>query len=911
MMKNWHTISLVEIFSETKSTKDGLANSEAAERLKKFGPNVLPQEKSYSKIRLFLSQFNSPLMYILLTTVAISLWLGHYSDTIFIVIVLLINTTVGFYQENKANQSLLALKKMVKIRSRVLRDGYEKEIDSEELIIGDVVFLKSGDKVPADGRIIEAKNLKINEASLTGESQAVEKKASDGLSESVPLPEKTNMAFMGTIVEEGRATIVIVATGINTQIGEIVSLLKETKERKTPLQKKIASLSRITGAFILSIIFGIVILGYFTEKSFADIFVVALALSVSAIPEGLLPAITVILVLGMRRIFKHNGLVRKLAATETLGSITVICTDKTGTLTEGKMQVSHILTGTRELMNNDFHGLAKGENANGVESHIAALKIATLANGAFVENPEAELQEWLVRGTITEKALLLAGMQSGLNKKELEKQYPILDRINFESELKFAATYHRKDEKQNILYIIGAPEEIIRRCVDLDFDGRKQKLGTAESDKLMDKVNVLTQKGLRVLACAHAEYNTETKYQDMAELTEGLSLVGFIALKDPLRQDAKDSILITKKAGICTVIVTGDHKLTARAIAEEIGIEAKDENILEGKELEVISDDELEKKAKYVSIYARVSPRHKLRIVRALQANGEIVAMLGDGVNDAPALKSADIGVAVGSGTDVAKEVADLVLLDDNFKTIVKAIEQGRIVFGNIRKVFVYLVADDFSELFLFFASMAMGFPLPLLSAQILWINLVEDGFPSIALTTEQETSWVMEEKPMNPKEPILNKPLKLWMAAIFFITGLAAFLSFFFFWKLTGGLDKTRTIVFALMCVDSLIFTFSVRSFKRTIFRKDIFSNHYLVGAVIISAILLVGAVYFPPLQKLLTTQSLGINEWLLILSISLVEILLIEFFKKKIFGSDAVLKSLQKKEIKMVSSETGQSIN
>jgi len=775
---------------------------------------------------------------------------------------------------------------MIKIRAKVWRDSYEKEIDSEELVVGDVAFLKVGDKVPADGRIIESKGLRINEASLTGESQAVEKKADDIIPESAPLPERTNTVFMGTIVEEGRATIVVVATGINTQIGEIVSLLKETKERKTPLQKKIASLSRITGIFILSIIFAIIIVGYFTEKSFTDIFVASLALAVSAIPEGLLPAITVILVLGMRRIFKQNGLVRKLAATETLGSVTVICTDKTGTLTEGKMQVSHILTSTKELMGGNINKLAKGENANGVESHISALKIATLVNEAFVENPEAELQAWIVRGKPTEKALLLAGMQSGLNKQELERQYPILDRISFESDHKFAATYHRKNEKQNTLYVIGAPEEIMARCIDLDVDGKMEKLGTVQADKLIEKLETLTQKGLRVLACAHKDYTAQTKYQNLTELVGELSLVGFIALKDPLRQDAKESIAITKKAGIRAVIVTGDHKLTAKAIAEEIGIEAKDENILEGQDLETMSDDELKEKSKYISIYARVSPRHKLRIVDALQANGEVVAMLGDGVNDAPALKSADIGVAVGSGTDVAKEAADLVLLDDNFKTVVKAIEQGRVIFGNIRKVFVYLVADDFSELFLFLASIAIGLPLPLLPAQILWINLVEDGLPDIALTTEQETKGVMDEKPRNPKEPILNKPLKLWMTAIFFITSLAAFLSFFLFWKLTGDLHKTRTIVFALMCIDSLVFAFSVRSFKRTIFRKDILSNRYLVGAVIVSAIFLVGAVYFPFLQKLLATQPLALTEWLIIFGVSLIEILLIEFSKKRIFS-------------------------
>src|SRR3989344_4687025 len=801
MQINWHSISLAEVFSETKGRKEGLTTVEAIKKLKDSGRNTLPQEKPYSKIRLFLRQFNSPLMYILLTTVIISFLLKHYSDTVFIIVVLLTNTIVGFYQENKANQSLLVLKKMVKIRAKVWRDGDEKEIDSEELAVGDVVFLKAGDKVPADGRIIETKNLKINEASLTGESQAVEKKIGNGLPESTPLPERINMVFMGTIVEEGRATMVVAATGINTQIGEVVSLLKEAKERKTPLQQKIATLSKVVGAFILSIIFAIAIIGYFTGKSFADIFIASLALAVSAIPAGLLPAITVILVLGMRRIFKQNGLVRKLAATETLGSITVICTDKTGTLTEGKMRVSHILTSTRELLSDHLNGLAKGENVNGVESHISALKIATLANEAFVENPEVELQEWVVRGRPTEQALLLAGMPSGLNKKELEKQYPVLDRISFESDYKFAATLHRKNEHQNMLYVIGAPEEIIARSANLDSDSRIEKFGTTEANKLIEKLETLTQKGLRVLACAHKDYDAKTKYRNLTELVKDLSLVGFIALKDPL------------------------------------------------------------------------------------QANGEVVAMLGDGVNDAPALKSADIGVVVGSGTDVAKEVADLVLLDDNFKTIVKSVEQGRVVFENVRKVFVYLVADDFSELFLFLASMAMGFPLPLLPAQILWINLVEDGLPDIALTTEQETKGVMDEKPRNAEEPILHRPLKLWMTAIFFITGLAAFLLFFFLWKLTGDLHKTRTIVFALMCLDSLIFAFSVRSFKRPLLRKDIFSNYFLNAAVAVGLILLVCALYLPPLQKLLLTRPLTMAEWGIVLLINTVEIAILELFKKKFF--------------------------
>lgn len=876
---------LAEVFSETNADKNGLTEAKAVLRFGKNGRNVLPQGKPCSRLRLFFSQFNSPLIYILLATVAISFLLGHYSDSLFILFVLLINTIVGFYQENKTNQSLLALKKMVKVSARVMRDGNEKEIDSEELAVGDVVMLKSGDKIPADGRIIEAKGLKVNEASLTGESRSVEKKAVESLPEETPLPERANMVFTGAVVEEGWAKVIIVAVGLQSQIGEIVAILKETEEQKTPLQRKIAHLARLLSIFVLSVIFIILVEGILAGKDFSDIFVTSLALAVSAIPEGLLPAITVILVLGMRRIFERKGLVRKLVATETLGSVTVICTDKTGTITEGKMQVSHILTSTRELFGESIKGVAGGKNTNGVESHISALKIATLANDAFVENPEAELQEWVVRGRPTSKALLLAGMQAGLNKHELENQYPIIDRVNFESERKYSATLNRIDGKKSMLCVIGAPEEVMARSVDLDVDGKKEKLGANQAEKLIERIEALTKKGLRVIACARRDFEAKTGYASLDERIKNLSLVGFIALKDPLRPDAKESIRIAEKAGIRTIIITGDHRLTAKAIAEEIGIKANDDNIIEGKELECISDEDLRGKVGKISICARVSPRHKLRIVDALQANGEVVAMLGDGVNDAPALKAADIGVAVGSGTDVAKETADLVLLDDSFKTILKAIEQGRVIFHNIRKVFVYLVADDFSEMFIFLANMAMGLPLPLLPAQILWINLIEDGFPNIALTTEQETKGIMEEKPRSPDEPILNRPMKKWMAAVFFITGITAFLTFFILLKLTGDLQKARTMVFVLMCVDSLLFAFSVRSFKRTIFRKDIFSNRYLAGTVMFAAILLVAAIYVPLLQGFLGTRALGMSEWIFILGIGLAEIILVEFFKTIIF--------------------------
>lgn len=886
MEKTWHSLSLDAIFQLLGTDEKGLASGEVGNRLKKYGSNILPKEKPYSKLRLFLSQFNSPLIFILLVACGLSLYLGHYSDTVFIAIVLLINTSVGFYQENKANASLQTLRSMVKVSARVIRDGNLKEVDSSELAPGDVIYLKMGDKAPADARLIWQKGLMVDESSLTGEWLAVSKSTGE-IPENSSLADRTNMVHAGTIIEDGSAAAVVVETGLATAIGGIVSLLKETKERKTPLQEKISSLSRLVGFFVLFIIGLVILLGYINGKSFSEIFVASLALAVSAIPAGLLPAITVILVLGMRRILKQNGLVRKLIANETLGSVTVICTDKTGTLTEGKMQVSHILTGAKELLSNNRDPITDIKHANGLESHILALKAATLANEAFIENPEDEFHEWITRGRPTERALLIAGTRAGLSKKKLEKEYPRLDSVGFNSASKYSASLHQRPDGGKTLYVVGAPEILSARSIDFHVDGIKENLDSDIHKKLLLKLESLAQKGLRVVACAHREFSKdEIVGGSLEEHINNLTLVGYIALKDPLREDARDSIALTKRAGIRTVLITGDHRLTAQSIAAEVGIGATDEMIIEGKDLDAISDEDLAEKAKTVAIYARVSPSHKLRIVKALQINREVVAMLGDGVNDAPALKAADVGVAVGSGTDVAKEVADMVLLDDNFKTVVKAIEQGRVIFQNIRKVFVYLVADDFSELFLFLAAMALGLPLPLLAAQILWINLVEDGFPDIALTAEQETAGVMDEKPRDPNEPILNKPMRKWMTAIFFITGLAAFLSFFFIWKTTGDLEKTRSVIFALMCLDSLIFAFSVRSFKRSIFRRDIFSNRFLVGAVLIGLLLLFASVYFPPLQYVLSTQPLLIADWILIAAISAVEILLIEWFKKKIFA-------------------------
>lgn len=866
--RKWHNLEANEVLLLVRATHNGLSGQEAENRLNKFGPNELPQQKPYSKLRLFLNQFQNPLMYILFGTVIISLILKHYSDTVFIVLVLISNVAVSFYQESKAGDAIQSLKRMVRINARVLRNKHEKEIDSRELVAGDIIILHSGDKIPADARILESRVMRVNEASLTGESAAVEKKPHK-LAVKTEIGDQSNMLFLGTIVEEGFGKAVVVATGLDTQMGEIVQMLSETKEALTPLQIQISKLSKYTATFILVIISLIFLIGVLRSQGTGEILLTALSLAVSAIPAGLLPAITIILVLAMRRILKQNGLVRKLVSNETLGNITVICTDKTGTLTEGKMKVTHLISDSLELSGKTLSNFRIGDPDRKTETIKQLAKIPILNNDAFLENPEAEPDKWIFRGKITEQALLRLGVTVGFDKKLLEQEHLLIDKIYFSSELKFSATLREMDAgDQTGLFIVGAPEYVFSKSAKV-------------SANLEQKMQQLTKQGLRVIAAAYRKFDHHPKYKNLHELIKDMTLVGLIALEDPIRDEVIDAVKLTKKAGIRTVIVTGDHKITATVVAKKIGLQIREDEIMEGTALDSITDEALRDRVKSINIFSRVSPGHKLRIVDALQAHGEVVAMVGDGVNDAPALKAADIGVAVNSGTDVAKEVADLVLLDNGFHTIVKAIEQGRVIFSNIRKVFIYLLADDFQELYVFLVAMAVGLPLPLLPAQILWINLVEDGLPDLALTTEQETSYVMDQPPRPKNEPVVSRPLKFWLTSIFLVSGSAALLLFVVGLRLTGDPERIRTMVFVLMGLDSLVFAFSVRSFRKTIFRRDILSNKYLDGAVIISFILLVSAVYVPGLQNLLSTQSLAFFEWLIIFGFSLAEIAFIEIFK------------------------------
>ncbi|MCD6149371.1 cation-transporting P-type ATPase [bacterium] len=886
---SYHSISANEALKILKTSPEGLSDFEARGRLDAIGKNKLPREKRFSYLKLFLSQFNSPLVLIILVAAFLSSLVGHTVDALFIVFVVFINTTVGFFQESKAEKALEKLSRSVKFYCKVIRQKAKKEILSENLTPGDIVELQEGDKIPADGRVIQSKWLKINEAALTGEWLGI-KKENKILSKNIGISDQANMVFMGTIVEEGRGTFVVTATGIRTELGKISQLVKREKETKTPLQKKFARLSRQIGAAILAAIMVFAAIYILSGEDLYTVFITSIALIVSAIPEGLLPAVTVVLVLGMRRLARKKALVRKLNATEGMGAVSVICMDKTGTLTRGEMQVSHILAGAEDLLGKE----AKSKSAcvPGTEilgDRLKALEIAVLVNDAYIENPDDELSRWIVRGNPTTKALLLAGVNAGVNKKELEQNFSLLEEINFDSSRKYAANIYKIKKNKVAIYVLGAPEKIIEASKQISDNGTGLLISSREEKKLFKKVDELTGQGLRALACGYKEialneYNSlssKVKNGHSDFLLQDLNLAGFITLKDFLRADVSGSVEVAKRAGIRPVIISGDHKNTTRSIMEELGADVKDKNILEGGDLEKLDDKQLKEKVKSVDIFARVVPEHKIRIVRALQSRGEVVAMVGDGVNDAPALKAADIGIAVGTGTDIAKEVADIVLLDNSFSIIIKAIEQGRLIKENVRRVVVYLLADDFSELFLFFFAIILRLPFPLYPIQILWINLVEDSFPDIALTTEKDAKGLMDGRPPEVGGPILNRDYKKFMLSVFLVSGLAAFSLFYFSWKFFGDLEKARTITFALIAFDSLTFSFIVRSFRQSVFNRHIFSNKILNYAVLASFLILVSGLYFPPFRKLLNAVPLELTDWGMIIAISLLELLFLEKFK------------------------------
>jgi len=868
---NWHNLSTNVVFEKLKSKRDGLDTKEAIKRKNKYGLNVLPSKKSISHLVLFLNQMRSPLVYILLIATIISLLLSHYTDAGVIFFVVLVNTFFGYWQESKADNAIKKLKEIIHEQSKVLRNGKVKLISTAELVIGDVINLSAGNKVPADCRVFEIDELQTVEASLTGESNSI-MKHTKAIPVGTSLADRDNMIYMGTLISSGKGKAIVCSTGQDTEIGKISELIKEVQEDKTPLQQKLAKFSRNLTFLIVAVAFLIFIQGYFASRDFAEMFLIVVALAVSAIPEGLLVAVTIILTIGMQYILKRKALVRKLIAAETLGSTSVICTDKTGTLTEGKMRVSQIITADKEYLI-----IKDGEISESEKSKNLISKISVLCSSAEIEEIGSELEHAKIIGDPTESALLMASIQAGYNVDELRKEYIKKEEIPFDSNRKYmVALFEHKKEKHNHVFIKGAPEKIFPYCSKVMIGGKKVVLGKSELSSLRRKYEALTSKGLRVLGFAYRTGNINELDNSLKELV----FLGFAGIKDPLRAEAKDTIKLCQKAGIRPIMITGDHKLTAKAIFEELGVKM-DGNIVEGKEIDKWSDEKLEKEVVHIDVYARVEPKHKLRIVDAWQRRGEVVAMTGDGINDAPAIKTADIGIALGSGSDVTKETADIILLDNNFSVIVSAIKQGRIIFDNIRKVILYLLSDSFSEMILIAGSLLFNLPLPILATQILFINLIGDGLPNIAMTLEPGEKGIMDDKPRKRDESILNREMKVLILVISIVTSLVLFGLFIILLKKFDDINYVRTIIFTALATDSLIYAFGVRSLRYSIWRKNPFSNKYLIGAVIISFLAIFAVLYIPLFQKIFHTVNLGLTEWGLILALSLFQVILIEVVK------------------------------
>ncbi|HLC98012.1 MAG TPA: calcium-translocating P-type ATPase, SERCA-type [Candidatus Nanoarchaeia archaeon] len=856
---NYHALPLESVLQQLHSSKDGLSRHEAEVRLHRYGFNELKKEKPISVLKIFFSQFASPLVWLLLVALGVSVFLQENADAIVIGIIVALNALLGFFQEFRAERAIEALQKLASLKATVLRDLREQQIESKYVVPGDIILLKAGDKIPADARLLESFSLETQEAALTGESLPI-LKATEALAEKTVLADRANMVYAATIIANGRGKAVVTGTGMQTEVGKIALLIHETKEKIIPLQKKLHAMGNSLTLAVVLIAVVIFITGLLTGQELFEMFLIAIALAVAAIPEGLPAIITVSLSLGVKRMIRRNALIRRLPSVETLGSVTVICSDKTGTLTHNEMTVKKLwannlvydVTGSGYEPEGQFSSSGK---AAALDFVYPLLKIGALCNDAELQ-PGKKKRE--VLGDPTEAALLVSAEKAGLQKAELEKTTPRIDEIPFSSERKMMTTVHQKTgskKKEDLVsYTKGAPDVLLERCTRLFLNGKEYRLTREKKKEILQQVEQFAGQALRVLGCA---YNTGFAKKEDAE--ENMVFVGLQAMIDPPRKEVKEAIKRCENAGIKVIMITGDHATTAQAIAQELGITGK---VLTGEDIH--SMPHLEAEIEHVGIFARVNPEHKLHIIEALKKRGHIVAMTGDGVNDAPALKKADIGIAMGiSGTDVAKEASDMILTDDNFASIVSAVEEGRGVFDNIRKSVNYLLSSNLGELaVIFLASLfapLFGLPLalPLTPIQILWINLVTDGLPATALSIDPPAADVMKRKPRPPKESIISKALRKRILLFGLLMGL---ITVVIFWLYAGaGIEKARTMAFTALVAFEVVRLQVIRSQNHLHF----FSNKLLVVAVLVSLLLQLAVLYVPALQLYFGTLALELVDW------------------------------------------------
>lgn len=868
------------VFKIVNSSPAGLSSEEAKKRLLQNGPNVLTQEKPYSRWKIFFSQFKNPLIYILLGGGAISLIVGEHIDAQVIAATVMINVIISFIQEDKANSALNKLKRIVEHQAYVRRNGREIEIPAADIVVGDVLILKAGKVISADARVFEDSDLEVNEASLTGESLAVSKSVLPSAPET-GLADRKGMIYAGTNVISGHGHAVVTTTGFKTEVGKIAEMVKTAESGPTPLQERLNRISRWLGLSVITICLVIVLTGILKGVSLLTILLAAIAISAAAIPEGLSVAVTVILAIGMKHIVKKKALVRKLLAAETLGSITAICSDKTGTLTEGKMRLEEIVSYSGRLTPAKLEGR---RDLSKLKDFMIALKTGVLCNNASVD-PET------MKGTglALEVSFLRVALDLGVSQPELMQDEPRLSELPFNSDRKFMISLHQKG-KSFSFYEKGAGEIVLEKCSFLEDAGKIRKLEPADKQKIISLYEELTLAGLRVIALAYRDlkslpFDPADEEKNWSLIDQDLIFIGLAAFKDPLRHEAKKTIALCKQAGIRPIIITGDHPNTAQTIAAELKMDLGATGVISGEFLEKLNDSELRELVKTAAVYARVSPNHKLRIVNALKKNGEVVAMTGDGLNDSPALKTADIGICLGSGTEVAKETADIVLLDDNFSVIVSAIRQGRIIFDNIRKSLTYLIADCFSEIILIIGSIIFNMPLALLPTQILWINILNDGFPSLSMAFETNDDGVMKRRPIKRNESIFNREMKALLFGVGFVREALLFAGYYYcathLTALGWSLAYLRTLLIAILVAKSITAIFSLRSFTLPIYKIKQLTNPYLYIAIGLSFILLAAAVYWPVLNGFLKTEPLAASAWFIVLAIAIVNIFMLEIVK------------------------------
>ena len=865
----------------------GLTSQEAAIRLEKFGKNVLPEKKRKSTLKMFLEQLQDTMIYILLIATALSAFMGDIAEAIIILVVVLLNAAIGVFQENKAEAAMEALKKLTTPRAIVRRDGEATEISSQDIVYGDIIEIDAGRYIPADLRLLESSNLQIEESALTGESVPSEKYATFiADKEETPLGDRKNMAFMSTLATYGRGVGIVVANAVESEIGKIAKILEEDNNEMTPLQKRMDNLGKTLGYLCLGIAAVMMVVGVLQNRDVKDMFMTAISLAVAAIPEGLPAIVAIVLALGVTRMSKNNAIVKKLPAVETLGSVNVICSDKTGTLTQNKMTV--VKTYTHE----DSHELDT-DLANIESSEEEKLLIKS-----FVLCSDATANAEKTTGDPTEIAFIVAGNRMGLTKEALNAEFPRVDEKPFDSDRKLMSTVNQEGEKFAV-HTKGATDNLIKISNRAFINGKIVPMTDEVRKTFLKEAEAMSNQALRVLGAAYKVVDTVPVTEEMEKDLVFLGLVGMI---DPPRLEVKDSIQLAKDAGVKTIMITGDHKNTAVAIARELGIATSLDEALTGAEIDDYSDEDFDKNISQWRVFARVSPEHKVKIVRSFKNAGNIVSMTGDGVNDAPSLKFADIGVAMGiTGTDVSKGAADMILTDDNFTTIVRAIEEGRNIYSNIKKAVIFLLSCNLGEIIAIFLAVLLNWPIPLLATQILWVNLITDTLPAIALGVDPGDPDVMLKKPRSPKESFFAKGAGLRAVVGGTLIGLLTIAAFAFGIYERGGnlmtgnvpeeaLIYARTMAFVVLALSQLFYSLSVRHSIKPIFQVGLLTNKYLIGAIFIGILLQLSVIEIPFLANAFGVHSLPTGDKLLVFGFALIPLIVNEILKaiNRIFDKD-----------------------